>query len=145
MRAGSGLQNVTALDERLVQVETDGNAIAGISAVIQIISVTVVVHVYVIIVVPIGIPVLRPRVHHTEPIAAILEAAMAADISHRETVNAESVILAIVATEPVIRNAVASVAAALLPCAVFGLPTMCTRTLPSDLLPVNLSRAPLVG
>lgn len=139
------MQNVTALDERLVQVETDGNAIAGISAVIQIISVTVVVHVYVIIVVPIGIPVLRPRVHHTEPISAILEAAMAADISHRETVNAESVILAIVATEPVIRNAVTVVAAALLPSAVFGLPTMRTRTLPSDLLPMNLSRAPLVG
>ncbi len=52
-RAGPGLHWFTALDERLVQVEADGNAIAGISAVIQIISIAVVVHVYVIAVVPI--------------------------------------------------------------------------------------------
>jgi hypothetical protein len=129
---------VTALDERLVQVEADGDAVAGISAVIQIISVTVVVHVYVIVVVPVGIPVLRPRVNQTEPIAAVMEAAMSPNISHRKTVNAEPVILAIVATEAVIRNVVAVVAAALLPGAVLRLPAVCASTLPSDLLLVNL-------
>jgi len=49
----AGVAWVTALDEPLVQVEADGNAIAGISAVKQIVSITVVVHVYVIAVVPI--------------------------------------------------------------------------------------------
>jgi len=39
--------------ERLVQVETDGNAIAGMTAVVQIISVSVVIHIHVIVVVPI--------------------------------------------------------------------------------------------
>jgi hypothetical protein len=139
------LQRVTALDERLVQVETDGNAVAGISAVIQIISVTVVVHVYVIVVVPVGIPVLRPRVNHTEPIAAVLEAAMPADISHRETVDAEAVIMAVVAIETGLWYPVAVVTAALLPGAVFRLPTVGASALPSDLLLVNLCRAPLVG
>ena len=69
---------------------------------------------------------------------------MAANIHHRETVDAEPVILAVVATETVIRNAVAVVSAALLPVAVLGLPVMCTITLPSDLLLVGLSRAPLL-
>ena len=41
------------LDERLVQVKADSNAIAGISTVVEVISVAVVVHVDVITVVPI--------------------------------------------------------------------------------------------
>jgi len=52
--------------------------------------------------------------------------------------------LAIVAAEPVIRNAVAVVAAALLPVAVLRLPTMGTITLPSDLLLMCLSWASLL-
>ena len=141
-RAGPGLHCVTARDERLVQVEADGNAIAGISAVVQVIAITVVVHVYIIVVVPIGIPVLRPRVNQTEPIAAVMEAAMPANIPHGETVDAEPVILAIVATETILRNTIAAVAAALLPGAVLRLPAMCTRSLPCDLLLAYLSRAP---
>jgi len=50
---GQRLHRATTLNERLVQVKTDGNAIAGISAVVQIISVVVVVDVHVIAVVPI--------------------------------------------------------------------------------------------
>jgi hypothetical protein len=38
---------------RLVKVKADGNAIAGISAVIQIVSITVIVNVHVIAVVPV--------------------------------------------------------------------------------------------
>jgi hypothetical protein len=64
---------------------------------------------------------------------------MPANVNHRETVDAELVRLAIVAAEPVIRNAVAVVAAALLPGAVLRLPTMGTITLPSDLLLMYLS------
>jgi hypothetical protein len=134
------LPGVTALNDHLVQIEADGDAIAGISTVVQIISITVVVHVDVIAVVPIAGPVFWPRVNQTEPIAAILETAVAANIHHGETVDAEPVILAIVGTETVIGNAVAVVTAALLPGAVLRLPAMCTITLPSDLLDVHLSR-----
>jgi hypothetical protein len=44
----------TALDERLVQIEADGDAVAGISPVVQTISVTVVIHPHVIAVIPVA-------------------------------------------------------------------------------------------
>jgi len=69
---------------------------------------------------------------------------MSADVHNRETVDAELVRLAIVAAEPVIWNAVAVVAAALLPVAVLRLPAMGTITLPSDLLLMYLSWTPLL-
>jgi len=131
-----------ALQQRSIQVETDSDAIVGVSTVVQIISVTVVVHVYVIVVVPIAVPVFRPGIHQTEPIAAVMEASMSADIPYLEIGEAEPVVLAIVATETVLRNAVTAVTAALLPRAVLRLPAMCTRTLPGDLLLADLSRAP---
>jgi hypothetical protein len=70
---------------------------------------------------------------------------MSANIHHGETVDAKPVILAIVATETVIRNAVTVVAAAFLPVAVLGSPVMCAITLPSDLLFAGLSGAPLLS
>jgi len=54
------------------------------------------------------------------------------------------VILAIVATETVIRDAIAVVTATLLPGAVLRLPAVRTITLPSDLLLTYLSRTPLL-
>ena len=69
---------------------------------------------------------------------------MPANIHHREAIDAESMILAVVAAETVIRNAVATVTTALLPVAVFGLPVMCTITPPSGLLYLHLSWAPLL-
>jgi len=59
---------------------------------------------------------------------------MPADIPYREVVDAEPVILAIVATETVVRNPVAVVAPALLPSAVLRLPATCTITSPRNLL-----------
>lgn len=50
---GLGRIWIFAQREYLVQVEADGNAIAGIASVIQIIAAIVVVHVYVVAVVPI--------------------------------------------------------------------------------------------
>jgi len=50
---GLGRIWIVAQNEYLVQVEADGNAIAGITSVVQIIAAIVVVHVYVIAVVPI--------------------------------------------------------------------------------------------
>jgi len=52
--------------------------------------------------------------------------------------------LAIVATEPVIWNAVTVIATTLLPGAVLRLPALGTITLPGDLLLMYLSRAPLL-
>ena len=132
------MPSITTLDECLVQVEADGNAIAGISAVVQIIPIIVVVHVNVIAVVPIVRPVFRPRINQTEPITAVLEAAMSADVHHRETVDAEPMFLSVVAAEAVIRDAVAAVTAALLPSVVLRLPAMGTIPLPSDLLYADL-------
>ena len=133
---------VFALQLRSIQIETDSDAIVGVSTVVQIISIAVVVHVYVIVVVPIAVPVFRPGIHKTEPIAAVMETTMSTDIPYLEIGEAESVVLAIVAAETVLRNAVTTVTAALLPRAVLRLPAMCTRTLPCDLLLANLSRAP---
>jgi hypothetical protein len=132
------------LEERLIHVEADGNAIPWMAAVVQIIAITVVVHVDVIAVIPIVGPVFRPRVDQTEPIPAVLEATLPADIHHGEDVDAEPVILAIVAAETVIGNAVAVVSAALLPSAVLRPPAMGTITLPSDLLYVYLLGAALL-
>jgi len=67
-----------------------------------------------------------------------------ANVHHGETVDAEPVLLAVVAAETVFRNAVAVVAAALLPGAVLRLPDVGTITLPSDLLLPRLSRAPFL-
>ena len=66
---------------------------------------------------------------------------MPANVPHRETVHAEPVFLAIVATEAFLRNAIAFVTAALLPVAMLRLPTMGTITLPSSPLLPCLSRA----
>jgi hypothetical protein len=63
---------------------------------------------------------------------------MSANVDHGKTEDAESVILAVVAAETVIRNAVAVVAATLLPGAMFRLPAVRAITLPGDLLLVHL-------
>ena len=70
--------------------------------------------------------------------------ALPSNVHNREAVDAKLVRLAIVTAEPVIRNAIAVVTAALLPGAVLRLPATCTITLPSDLLLARLSRAPLL-
>ena len=69
---------------------------------------------------------------------------MSAHVHHGETVNAETVILAIVAAEAVVRNSIAVVSAPLLPVAMFRLPAMSAIPLPRDLLHVHLFGAPLL-
>jgi len=139
---GRATLQITAL---LIQVEADGNAISGISAVEQIISITVVVHVDVIAVIPIAGPVFWPRVNQTEPIPAVLEPALPTNIHHGETVDAELMRLAIGATETAIRNSIAVVTTTLLPGAMLRLPTLGTIPLPSDLLLMYLRWASLLG
>jgi len=69
---------------------------------------------------------------------------MPANVPYRKAVDTEPVILAIVATEAVLGNTIAMVAAALLPVTMLRLPAMRTITLPSYLLLPCLSRAALL-
>ena len=116
--------------EPLVHIHGDRDSILGIPAVVQVIAVIRVDDVHVVVVVPIVGPVFWPWVHETEPKAAVLEARIAAIQLHRIAVDAEPMILPKVATIAVIWNAVAVIAAALLPVAVFGLPVGCPMLLP---------------
>jgi hypothetical protein len=127
-----------------VYVEADCDPVIRVSAIAQIISAIVVIHPNVIVFIPIASPVLRPRINEAEPVAAVLKAAISANIHHWETVDAEPVILTIVGTVTVIRNAIAVVSAALLPGAVLGLPVTRTVALPGGLLHACLFRAVLL-
>src|SRR4029077_18905564 len=75
-------------------------------------------------------PVFGIRINHSEPIAAILETRIPANLQKREAVDAERVTRSIVAAEVGVRNPVAAVTAALLPGAVFGVPVACSTVLP---------------
>jgi hypothetical protein len=103
---------------------------ARIPAVVQIIPVIEVTDVNIVGLVPSVSPVFRIRINATEPIAAVLEARIPANLHEGEAVDAEPVTPAIVTTEIVVRNAVAVVAAALLPSTVLGLPTVGAPLLP---------------
>src|ERR1051325_10628401 len=70
---------------------------------------------------------------------------MPTDVSHRQSVDAEPVILSVVASEAVVRNAVAVVTTALLPGAMLGLPAVSAITLPRDLLLTHVSWSALLG
>ena len=132
------------LDERSVRIEADGNAIVGISVVAKIISPIIENHIHVIAVVPIARPGFRPRIDHTEPKAAVLEALLSANIHHVQTTEEEPVILAVILIETGIRDAVAVVTAALLPGPVLRLPIMCTIALERSLLLAHLIGAALL-
>ncbi len=104
--------------------DVDCNSDVGIPAVEQVVAVVDVGDINVVCVVPIIRPVFRPRVNHTEPIAAVLEAGISAYNEEGEAVDAEPMVAAEVSTEALVRNAVAVVAAALLPSAVVGIPAL---------------------
>src|ERR1035438_9487513 len=114
----------------LVHVDCDCDPVPGVPAVVQVIAVFGVNDIHIIVVVPVVRPVLWPWVHETEPKAAVLEARRPAIHLHWVPVDPEPVIRTKVATITVIWNAVAVVAATLLPVAVLGLPVMCAMLLP---------------
>ncbi len=99
--------------------DTNGNAgTIGIPAVVQVISAIVVGYVNVVGLVPVVSPVIWIGIKDAEPIATVLEARKTAHYHEGHAVDAERVILAIVAAVIRVWNAVAVVAAALLPGAV---------------------------
>jgi hypothetical protein len=107
-----------------LQRDVDRNSLAGIPAVVQVIAVVDIVDVNVIVVVPVVSPGSRPRINRTDPIALILETRVSAYDQEREGVDAKPVARPKVSTVTVVRNAVATVATALLPVAVVGLPVL---------------------
>ncbi len=145
VRAGSELQSFKLLDAHSVQINGNGDAIAGIPSVAQVIAVARVEDIHIIVVVPVAGPVFRPRVNQTEPIASVLEAWVSAHDNYGVAVDAERVTRTKVAIVAVVGNAVAIVTAALLPIAVLGLPVMRTMLLPVTLLLAFLPALLLLG
>src|SRR6266404_5242250 len=104
--------------------DADRNSNVRIPAVVQVVAVIDVGDINVVVVVPVIPPVFRPRVNGTDPIALVLEARVAAHNQEREAVDTEPMLRPKVPTESVIRDAVAAVAATLLPGAVVGIPAL---------------------
>jgi hypothetical protein len=102
----------------LLKRDADSDSGIGIPAVVQVVAVVDVGDVDVVSVVPVIAPVFWPWVDETDPIAPVLEARISAYNQKGQAVDAESMVRPKVSTEPVIRDAVAVVAAALLPAAV---------------------------
>src|SRR5437870_2922088 len=99
--------------------DTDRNSRGGgIPAVVQVIAVVGVVDIDVVGVVPVIPPVFRPWVNGTDPVALVLEAGISANHPEGEALDSEPMVRSKVSTEPVVRDAVAAVAATLLPGAV---------------------------
>ena len=103
-----------------------------IPAVVEVIPVVEVIDVNIIRLVPGVSPVFWIWVNETEPIAIVLEARIPAHHHEGEAIDAEPVTSTTVAAEIVVRNAVAVVAAALLPSAVLELPAVGSMLLPGD-------------
>ena len=128
------------LDHSPLRRDDDCNRNAGVPRVVHVVAIVNVIHINVVGFVPVRCPVSRPRVNHTEPIAAVLEAWEPANQFEGEAVDAESVAPTIVATEIRVRNAVAVIATSLTPSAVVGLPIACPMSLPSGTLHLLLLR-----
>ena len=110
--------------------DADRDSDVGKPAVKQVVTVVHVGHVNIVVVVPVIAPVFRPRVNQTDPIAVILEAREAAYNQEGQAVNAETMVRPKVSAEPVVRDAVAVVATALLPGAVVRIPVLGSMLLP---------------
>jgi hypothetical protein len=143
--AGAKLVLLHRLNVQSVRVDIDGDTIARIPTVVQVIAVARVVNVDIIVVVPVVGPIFRPGLGEAEPEATILETGVSADDHNGVTVNAEVVIGAKVAVIAVFGNAVTVVPSALLPIAMFGLPVVRAMLLPDSLLLAFLAVLLLLG
>ena len=98
--------------------DVDCYADARVPLVVHVIPIVFVDNVNVVCFVPIVRPIARPRVNKGEPIAAVLKARKSTNNHVRLAEDDERVAPAKVGIVMVVRDAVALVAAALLPCAV---------------------------
>ena len=134
MRAGWGIAPPFGLQTTSERDADCNSGTAGISAVEQVITVVVVIHVHVVCLIPVRSPVLGIGIEQTEPIAAVLEARVSADHHEGHSVDAEPVSPTVVAAEIVVRDSVAVVPATLPPTAVLLIPPGGAMLLPDTLL-----------
>jgi hypothetical protein len=124
-------------DRRVIhplQRDTDRNGHAGMPGVVHVVPVMNVLHVDVVGFVPVHGPVLGPRINESEPKAVAAESWMPRDNHHGKGMESESVLPAEINNEPVMRDVVAAITAALLPIAMFILPVLCATLLPNHAL-----------
>jgi hypothetical protein len=96
--------------------DTDRNSRGGgIPAVVQVVAVVGIIDIDVVSVVPVIRPVFRPWVNGTDPVALVLKAGISTHDQERAALDSEPMVRSKVSTEPVLRDAVAAVAATLLP------------------------------
>jgi hypothetical protein len=101
-----------------LQSDVDRNSRARISAVIKVVAIIDIVDVDVVGVIPVISPVFRPRVNRTDPVAVILETRISTNNQEGQPLDPEPMVWTKVSSIAVVRDAVAMVAAALLPGAV---------------------------
>src|SRR5664279_3097796 len=111
-----------------------------IALVDQIIPIVGIENVNVVRVIPVSRPVFRPRINHVEPKAAVLKARIPAVHHDRHSVDGKCVARPKVLAVTFFRNAVAMIAASLLPRAVLRLPVLRAMRLPRSLLNMPLFR-----
>ena len=104
--------------------DADRYSDVGIPAVVQVVAVVDVSDVDVVVVIPVIAPVFRPWVNKTYPIALILEARVPTNDQERQAVDAEPMVATKVSAVTVVRDAVAVIAATLLPVAVVRVPAL---------------------
>ena len=125
------VRRIMILSER----NTDGDpGTAWKPAVEQVISVIDVIDVNVVGFIPVVSPVFWIRLNRAEPIATVLETRRSGHHQEGEAEDAEPMVAAIVGVEVVVRNAVAVVAAALLPGAMLGVEAAGAMLLPCTML-----------
>ncbi len=98
--------------------DADGNADTGMPPVVHVISIVLINIVDVVSLVPVVCPAVGPRIDQTEPKAAVLEARESANHHIRLVVDDERIVRTKVSVVTVVRDAVAVVTAALVPCPV---------------------------
>lgn len=117
---------------RPLEHDSDGNRFTGILTVVEVVSI-VVANINVVRGIPVLRPVPRPRVHHHERKAAVLEARVPPD-DDWFALDAEPISVAEMETEAVLRDVVAPIAPPLRPGAVIGLPVRRAILLPGSVL-----------
>jgi hypothetical protein len=113
-----------AAPNRPLHRDIDCNTDPGIPAVVHVVAVVDIADIDFVVVIPVISPVLRPWVYRTEPITLVLEAWISAYNQEGQAVNTESMVRPKVSAEAVVRDAIAVVAAALLPGAVVRFPVL---------------------